>query len=171
MALTVEDGTGKVDADSYLSEADADTYWAAHGNPSTWSGITSAQKEEALRLGTQYLDLQYGQRWRGWRTNETQSLAWPRSGVRDDDGFAIDSDAIPTRLEDATAEAAIRHLTETDGLMPDIDDPGIKKLLVKVGPITESTEYIGAADESAIFSTIEALLAPIIMAGTAVYRG
>ena len=42
MALTHEDGTGKADAESYLSVTDADTYHTAHGDPAAWSGATTA---------------------------------------------------------------------------------------------------------------------------------
>jgi len=163
MALTVEDGTGKTDADSYLSEADCDTYWTNHGDPTDWSGAATADKEAALRMATQFLDMEYSGRWRGVRANETQSLDWPRYGVTDDDYYAIDSDAMPQALKDATAEAAYRHITETNGLMPDISEPGqIKQYTVKVGPIMKSTEYTSGKSQTKWFRKIDALLRSLI---------
>jgi len=44
MAATfvVEDGTGKTNANSYLSEADADSYFENHRYPLVWFGLTGA---------------------------------------------------------------------------------------------------------------------------------
>ena len=46
MAIVTEDGTGKSDAQSYLSLADADAYFTARG-VSAWTG-SNAVKEAAL---------------------------------------------------------------------------------------------------------------------------
>ena len=71
MVLIVEDGTGKADAESYLSVADADTYHTKHGDSADWDGASTGDKEEALRMGTQYLDATYNTLWIGSRANET----------------------------------------------------------------------------------------------------
>ena len=93
MALEVEDGTGKEDADSYLSLADADLYWDNHGAPSEWTGADDSDKEGALRYGTDFLDGKFT--WRGFITTSTQALGWPRGGVFDDEGRLLDSESIP----------------------------------------------------------------------------
>lgn len=163
MATTfvVEDGTGLADANSYLSEADADQYFENHGNPTSWSSLVQADKEEALRLGTQYLDAVYGNRWKGERVLATQALDWPRNNVSDRDGFAVETDEVPTAVKDATAEAAIRSLTVT--LIPDITTPGsIKLQRDKVGPIETETEYAGAASQIVQFRIIDLLLVGLI---------
>jgi len=102
MALVVEDGTGKSNAESYLSVADCDTYHTNMGNTG-WAGDATV-KEVALRKATKFLDNKFRLRWKGTRTNEDQALAWPRSNVEDIDGFYYDSDGIPQTLKDATAE-------------------------------------------------------------------
>jgi len=171
MALIVEDGTGKSDAESYLSEADADTYHTAHGNPTAWSGATSAAKEEALRMGTQYLDVVYGQRWLGSRSNTDQALAWPRSDVVDYDGLLIASNTIPQDLKDATAEAAIRHISETNGLLPDVSEPGdIASETDKVGPISTSRTYVGGRSQLKQFSLIDGLIAGLVAGAGRIIR-
>jgi hypothetical protein len=161
MALIVEDGSGKSDAESYLSVADADTYFTNRGGNATWTAASTANKEAALRIATQYLDAAYSGRWRGIHKLGTQRLAWPRAYVEDDDGYAIDSDDLPRNLEEATAEAALRHMTEDDGLMPDLDQADVKRYAVKVGPITEDTTYLGA-EQLKRFSLIDALLSSIL---------
>lgn len=163
MALEVEDGTGKTNAESYLSVTDCDTYHTNHGDSSDWSGATTAEKEEALRMATQYIDIEYGPRWKGYRANDDQALAWPRYDVTDNDGYAVDSDDIPARLEDATAEAALRHITETNGLIPDISEPGtIKEYSVKAGPVAKKTVYEGGRSQVVWFRKLDALLYPLL---------
>lgn len=171
MALVVEDGTGKSDADSYLSVADADTYHAAHGQPTAWENATDVEKEQALRLATQYLDSHYRRRWQGYRASQTQALMWPRSNVYRDYGYVISSTTIPVELEHATAEAAMRSISETDGLMPDIDEPGsISREQVTVGEISYTTEYAGSRSQTKRFRIIDDLLAELLVSDNEVLR-
>jgi len=171
MALTVEDGTGKDDADSYLSEADADTYVAAHGNSTDWSGASTSDKEEALRLATQYLDLKYGQRWKGLRANTDQALDWPRSGAEDRDGYAFDSDALPQALVDATAEMALRHITETDGIMPDqATSSSLESEKIKIGPIELNQKFAGAEPAGTKFVIVDRLITDLVESPTELRR-
>jgi len=163
MALVVEDGTGKSDADSYLSETDADTYHTKYTGSTDWSGASSSEKEMALRKATQYLDAVYGRRWKGVRANEAQALHWPRSNAEDRDGVAIDDDDLPVMLERATAEAALRAITETNGLMPDISDPGdIKREKKKLDVIEKDTEYMGGKSPIKKFRVIDLLVGDLI---------
>lgn len=139
MAIVVEDGTGKTDAETYVSEAAADTYHTNHGD-TTWALLTTAAKEAALRNATQYLDGTYVLRWKGQSNTSTQALDWPRTGVIRRDGWLIDSDVIPQALKDACAVLALEASAED--LIPTIDDPGsITFYAVKVGPIEEKTSY------------------------------
>lgn len=167
MSLEVEDGTGKSNAESYLSVDDADTYWDAHGQLSAWMTSTVAQKEEALRVGTQYIDMNYGSRWKGYRTNSGQALDFPRSDIVDRDEYDVDSDDVPTKLEQATAEAAYRHRNETDGLMPDVSTSvsGITRERVRVGEIEDEKEYAGVKATSKQFPKIDSLLRDFIHDG------
>ena len=54
MALIVEDGTSKSDAESYLSVAAADTYHDLHHNRE-WFDYHDDDKERFLRLGTLFI--------------------------------------------------------------------------------------------------------------------
>lgn len=110
MALIVEDGSGVSAADSYISTADADTYWAKFGSPSEWSNASTAQKESALRHATRWIDEQYARRWAGVVTHSSQELRWPRSGVTDDEGRIIDDTEIPRVLSEAVCQFAFLHL-------------------------------------------------------------
>lgn len=107
MALVVEDGSGKADADSYLSVADADALAAERGSPTAWTALTSPAKESALRYATEWLDGKYV--WAGTITYSTQALGWPRTYARDEEGRWPDSDVMPERVKVATYEVALVH--------------------------------------------------------------
>lgn len=161
MALTVENGTGLSTADSYLSEADADTYHVNHGNTS-WAAAVTGDKETALRNATQYLDLAYGQRLDGVRLKQTQSLDWPRANVSDRDGYSVGYNSVPVCVADATAEAALRSLTES--LLTDVSggDSGLQSESIKVGSLAISQTYLGSNDPLKTFSIIDRLMAQFV---------
>lgn len=162
MALVVEDGTGKTDAESYASVADIDAILAAiyRTVPTEWSGLSSGDKEITARDGTRYLDATYSQRWEGVRTNDTQALAFPRDGITDRDGYALDNATIPSELEEALAEACIRSAQQgTTKLIPDHASPGsIKRKAVSVGPLSQDITYVGGSGQAKTFPEITKLL-------------
>ena len=109
MALTVEDGTGKATSESYISEADADTFFTDRGSPATWTGATSAQKESALRYSAEWLDGRYA--WSGKVLLATQALGWPCLEARDEEDRLQASNTVPGRIKNAQCEVALEHLT------------------------------------------------------------
>lgn len=161
MALIVEDGTGMATAEAYASVAAADAYWTARGIPAAWSGSTTAQKEEALRQGADYIDAVHAEGWKGYRLALAQRLAWPRTGVYVD-RIALDAAPLPRQLVEANIEAAVRARTETTGLLPDETELGIASESVEVGPIKESKSYIGSKSTRKTFARIDALLRPLL---------
>jgi hypothetical protein len=168
--LIVEDGTGLSNANTYLSEADADTYWVDHGNNTTWSAATATQKQEALIIATQYMDANYNTRWLGTKDSQTQSLAWPRSGVVDYDGYLLSNNELPQAVQDATAEAAVRHLSSA--LIPDVDNPGgIKSEKVQVGALANAVEYAGAAGQLPSYPLIDMILRHLLTGVGTMERG
>jgi len=170
VAHVVETGSGSTTANAYLSAADADAYFTDHGAPAAWTGVQGV-KEQAIRMGTQYLDATYAGRWRGTRTNSTQALAWPRVNVVDDDNFAVASNDLPVALEQACAEAALRYLQDGE-LLPDIDEPGvIASESVTVGPISESKTYMGGKSQVVLRRKVDRLLASLIQPAGMVWRG
>ena len=174
MALVVEDGTGKTDANSYLSEADADTYNTNHSVSTDWSGATQANKEIALRLATQYLDVRYKSLWKGVKYADAQALDWPRIWAEKEgtyDSSYYDQESIPQILKDATAELALRVI-EGDTLFDDIIKPGtIKSQSVTVGPIKKSTSYMGGYTQVKKYPLIDGLVKSLIKNSSSLERG
>lgn len=108
MALTVEDGTVVANAESYVTVAAANTYWAYRNN-AAWSAASEAQKEAALREATQFLDGSYV--WSGTLVSSAQPLEWPRVLSLDRAGRTITSTTIPTALKSAQCELALEALS------------------------------------------------------------
>ena len=91
MALTLvkEDGTGKVDANSYASVADGDAYFEGHLYATAWTAATSGTKAAALVMATRLVDTQV--QFNGYKAHETQALQWPRERCPDPDRNAVSS--------------------------------------------------------------------------------
>jgi hypothetical protein len=145
MALIVEDGTGKVDAEAYASVADVSAYLIARGNVA-WNAITSDEKEQSIRRATDYITSVFGERWQGSRTSGTQALDWPRADVIDrrlSDGSYYANDSIPSQLIHATAELALRAAAGPLFVEPSVSATGLALLSEshKVGPIEDSYRY------------------------------
>src|ERR1041385_7229436 len=119
MALTLikEDGSGKVDANSYANAADGDAYHEGHLYASAWTGASSDDKDRALVMATRLIDSQF--QFNGWRSNDEQALQWPRDHCPDPDrGLSVaivlrlrgsnfvDIDVVPKLVADATCEMA-----------------------------------------------------------------
>ena len=140
MAFVVEDGTGMTDATSLASVDAADAYFEDRGS-SVWpAGLCDpelAQKEQALILATDYIELVFGSRFLGDKLTATQSLSWPRASVVIGD-IEIPEDAVPQAIQRACFEYAVRSLTAE--LLPDpvIDDSGFTKVATEetVGPVS-----------------------------------
>jgi len=161
--FTVETGTGATDSNSYCSVADADQYHENHSGSTVWSAASQANKEKALRLATQYLDLHYN--WKFYRVTDEQALEWPKSYVQDRNGFAIGSDVIPQQIKDATAHLALESLNG-DTLLPDLaDEAAIKRLKVVAGPLTKETEYVGGETPTKKYTVVDKLVQDFVKGG------
>jgi hypothetical protein len=155
MPLTVEDGTGLADADSYVSVAQADAYHSAMGN-AEWTG-EPVDLEAALRRATQYVDARYT--FRGTPLRYGQALAFPRTC----DGAAY---SWPIKnLVAATCELALRALAGP--LVADEDPVAVTKEVV--GPI--EVDYAAPrAGGQVRFSIVDSLLRDLTLGGSGLSR-
>lgn len=150
--LVVEDGTGKVDSNTYVSDADATSYHALYGN---LSYVNASDDERATSLvnATQYLDI----RWKfqgeidfpATPAVAGQALCWPRSSF---DGTSLFdskgnewSEEVPSWIVNATNEYALAFIVG-GRLLPDptvLDPSGqtVTGIRSKVGPIEEEITY------------------------------
>lgn len=159
MALIVEDGTGKPDAESYASVAMADLFHTSRGN-AAWAALTTEQKEINLRKATDWLGERYATRWAGLRASTLQALDWPRAGVCVD-RVVIASNALPAALIRATVELALKT---TEGALTVDETAQVKS--ETVGPI--STTYADGARQQTRFASVENTLEPLVAGGNVI---
>jgi hypothetical protein len=110
--MTVEDGNGLLDADSYSDLAWVDGYQEKRGR-SEWAEATTLEKEAALVRACDYLERGYGRLWPGERAVIEQRLSFPRCGL--DEVCA----AVPPWLKEAQCEGAWIELEEPGSLTGD----------------------------------------------------
>lgn len=158
--LIVEDGTGKADAESYISVADATAYHAARGN-AAWAAIASdTLRENYLRRATDYMEQVYRAAWKGTRMTATMALSWPRAyvyleaflhGAVGEYPYLVPNNIVPTEVGRACAELALRAAAGT--LLAD-QTQGV--LMEKIGPI--ETQYDKYSPQSVRYAAVNGLL-------------
>jgi hypothetical protein len=153
MAIIVEDGTGRADAETYISVTAADTYHSQRGN-TAWASLAIEAKEAALRKAADYMTAAYGPRWAGERVSASQALDWPRFDVVAR-GFSIASNIVPAEVERACAELALR--ASTADLSPDIGQRAVRE---KVDVI--EVEYDRYSPQFTQFRAVDNMLAPFL---------
>jgi len=99
--MIVENGTGLINADSYVSIEFADNYFSARG-VSGWVALTQNVKEQSLIRATDFIDNIY--QWCGKKATSEQSLRFPRINIVDYEGQPVEG--VPTCLKKAVCEAA-----------------------------------------------------------------
>ena len=102
--MIVETGLGIVNANSYVTVPEADTYFYSHPYyADAWADL-AIDKESLLMAASAQLDSLIT--WRGRIYNPNQTLAWPRVGVVDDEGRIISAQTVPWAVKRATFELA-----------------------------------------------------------------
>ena len=165
MPITVEDGTGLADADSYASVAGADVYHALR-NVAAWAAAGTAAKEAALVRATAWIDATYRARFSGTKMNgRGQSLEWPRKDAKDAAGEDIGDNEVPREIAEATIEAALREVQSAGSLAPDVT-PGQTKTLVQVGELRwKASGAGGATSQKPVIHAVDGILASLIGSG------
>ncbi len=151
MALTVEDGTGITGANTYVSLADCNTYHTNLGN-TTWTG-TDAAKTSAIYRAMAWLE---NQPFKGYPVVYEQALEWPRSGVTDRNGYAVEYDDIPPQIIGALCEAALVELVSPGALRPELERGGQVIEESISGAVT--TKYASGAPVATDYTAISGLL-------------
>lgn len=143
MAFTPEDGTGVPAANSFISVAYADAYFAERGNV-VWGALANEKKQFALIQATDYITARWSEKFKGALPDNDQGLVWPRLY------YGVEALQMPDTLKRATAEYAIR--ANSAPLAPDYPYDETGRLYIKkreeVGPIVEETSYSSSSADS-----------------------
>ena len=112
--MAVVEGTN-----SYISEDDADTYFSNRLHSESWTGDNT---ETALIQACSIMETRVF--WKGSKTSTSQTLQWPRTGLKDLYNDAIDTDEIPDLVKNVQCELAL-YLLENN---PYLTQAGIKQI-------------------------------------------
>lgn len=149
--MPIDATVGGASANSNVSVADADAYFALTNSATAWNAVTN--KDACLVMATRYLETK---RYAGTRSESTQALAWPRSGLYTRDNVKIEDDEIPSDVVSATCELALHYSTgETSTDARDLTK------MIKVGPITIEND-IDNGERSDVEDKINAYLWPYL---------
>lgn len=124
---------GGASANSYVTVAEADAYFATSFGRTPWGSASAANKEIVLIESTRLLDLLVS--WKGYVKSDTQALRWPRTYVPNIDGRYLESyisdSIVPKDVKNAVFELAY-SLLSNGGFQASENE--LAK--VKVGPVS-----------------------------------
>lgn len=110
MAITIDPSVGGSASNSFVTLAEMTTYMEGRLNSDAFDDATADNQNRALAEATRELS---ALAWLGYRTTDTQALAWPREWVRNIDDPNLDyydNATIPERVKRATYELALAFL-------------------------------------------------------------
>ena len=112
MAATITATLKSATANSYVTLAEANTYFETVPDSTTWTNKTDDQKNRALISATRWID---GLNFYGDRFDESQALKWPRNNYHVDD-VELACTSIPANIKYAQYELARALANETDAI-------------------------------------------------------
>ena len=160
ITLVVEDGTGRSDANSYCDLDFALEYCVMKGY-SNWLTLSENEQKVFIIRGTEFVDNFFT--WKGIRHTQSQSMAFPRDEIYDDDRYPVNG--IPDRLKKACIEAAFLNASSgSDTLFVTKDENGkVKKqkvdsLEVEYFSTQQNNEKASTVDYTSIYDILNKLL-------------
>jgi hypothetical protein len=157
MALTLDATAKGADANSYVTVAEATSYFEGRLDPAdTWANAVSGAttEEVALVMATARLELES---FYGIPTTTTQRLKWPRIGTYDSKGDYNDSDLVPRCVKEATYELALALLQDETML----DDTTGLQAFSRISAGSLSVDFRSRAADSGLPKIVRQLLAPV----------
>lgn len=130
MAFTFDATSGGTTANSYLTVAEADDYFAGFTGSADWEALSLEEKQKHLVTATRSLDTEL---WAGIKKVNSQALEWPRTGIIDHNGYNVTG--VPSQLKNATCELVIWNMT--DRVVSDFELESLESY--KVGPLDIKT--------------------------------
>lgn len=162
MAIIVEDGTGKSDAETYFDRDFFNSFnisWGL-GDPTNAPDVDA---EAAMRRGTLLFDAVYGPRFLGTPVNIGQALIFPLTGLIDRRNFELP--VLPIQVQQAAAIISLHELNSPMSLFPTVTPGKVKKSItadkisVAYDVTNGGTGYISGARP--ILSIVESILSSI----------
>jgi hypothetical protein len=173
--LVVETGAGVSGANTYVSQAYADTYLANHASAATWAALTADQKNLALQEATRYIEARFSQHFVGTKKSYSDPLSWPRLAIYDQLGRLEYADGtVPKRIKDAECEYALQAAVST--LFTNPSTQTAVEVSSKIGPLEKKTKYASSVAPSGTplvngtalrqMTAADLLISPLVQLGT-----
>lgn len=140
----------------YLDVAGADVYFGTQltAAATTWGASVSLLKSQALLQATRMISRGS---YAGAKTDSTNSLPFPRTGLTDVDGNAIDSATLPLALQYATAELAAALIVDSTLIT---DTTGSSSNVKRAKGGSAEVEFFGPVFGTRLPSVVSEWLAP-----------
>ena len=171
----VEDGSGVIGAESYVTVAEADAYHVKMGNAgwpqpeSGADGSVQARKEAALRKAAVFLDAYVLHKANGEKKNPGQGLLFPRTGAVDYSGSPVDGNSVPAFYLKAQCEVALLAISGVRLTVEEAAGPLLKRTKTDV---LEKEWFEGGYGKKPVFGWLDSLLSglfgPAVSGGTRV---
>ena len=145
--MTVEDGTGLSDSNSYVSVAFADDYFTSRG-VSEWTALETTAKESALIRATDFVDNCF--EWKGQKGTYEQALQFPRKNLTDKSGYSVVD--IPTVLKQAVCEASLISSKGTELFMTGEQNGAVTS--ERIGDLSFTYDVAQRQKDSTIYDTV-----------------
>ena len=121
MAAVIDATLKGASSNSFVTLAEANSYFETVPNSSTWDDKTDDQKNRAIISATRWID---GLNFYGDRCSTSQALSWPRNNYHVDRVELLCSE-IPSEIKYATYELARALANDTDALTGNTGTTGI----------------------------------------------
>lgn len=121
MAAVINATLSSATANSYVTLAEADSYFETVPDATTWDNKTTDQKNRSLISATRWID---SLNFYGDRCNADQALKWPRTNY-DVDNITLECDLIPLQIKYATYELARALANDTDAVTGNTGTTGL----------------------------------------------
>jgi hypothetical protein len=163
--LVIEDGTGKPEANAYVSIIWLENYLVGNWMQA-FAALTEGEKEAAVITATRYIDGVYP--WKGTRKTLEQGLAWPRVGV-ELDGFPLAG--VPAAVMRATGEAVALAIDNGGSLFSEDNDRITVSEKVDTLAVTYATAKDGGRAAVTKFQALDSILWGLFRADAAAGSG
>ena len=158
--ITVEDGSGVTNANSYITLEYFTDYCYDLGLQTSIGLDLEDEDEEALqRAMLRAMAYIESRDFKGCKADEDYETEWPRYGVEDRNGYALDSDVIPANLKKAQARASYEEYVDANCLQKNLTRGDLVKM-EKIDVL--QFEYDTYAPNSTIFQVINSYLSGLV---------
>ena len=138
------------------------TYHGDRGRTVDSGTYSDADVDAAKLIASEWIDGAYWSSFPGSKVSgRDQTREWPRTGVVDKDGYAVDDATVPPEIEYATYEATLRELQSAGALSKDYTPSKYRRVAIS-GSVSVDYENRQVTDIQTQFKIINEILAPIL---------